>query len=254
MRERDKDQEGAFGGSSRLFMKLMPLRQSRGVSSHPFPTYGAGVTLTIHTSHIVLHLLLTALRQQNCADDNLARWRKRWNSKGGFFLLFKYISYNIPMQSAALELKREKKKATNAWIWSVFNECVKFIEMLSKAMTRFIYVALTDAEGDVDATSRRIFQTKCLISFQSNGGVKQAGNIKMNILCLRDRKMWMSKLFMTVWLHKWSHHIYINKNHADGYKTFITGFSTGALARKDLMKGSKVDTCCGCTAQAWLSP
>lgn len=39
--------------------------------------YGTGMTLTIHTSRILLHLPVMALREQSRADDNLARWRKR---------------------------------------------------------------------------------------------------------------------------------------------------------------------------------
>lgn len=46
------------------------------VKSFRLPPYGTRVTFTIHTSHILLHLAIMALREQSCADDNLARWRK----------------------------------------------------------------------------------------------------------------------------------------------------------------------------------
>lgn len=46
-------------------------------TSFRLPPYGTRMTFTIHTSHILLHLTVMALREQSCAHGNLARWRKQ---------------------------------------------------------------------------------------------------------------------------------------------------------------------------------
>ncbi len=70
-------------------------------TSFRLPPYGTGVTFTIHTSHILLRLPVMALREQSCADDNLARWLSGKTVEAASFL-----HLNITFSTGNVDLDR----------------------------------------------------------------------------------------------------------------------------------------------------